>query len=55
MTVTTLKTKDNKGYTATEQGYSITVTIRGESELEELLGVVAPYAEYITYNEVTIR
>lgn len=52
--VTTLKTKDNKQYTATDTAYNITVTVR-EQDLEECLEVLIPYAEYITYNEVTIR
>lgn len=52
--VTTLKTKDNKGYTATDKAYNITITVR-EPDLEESLEVLVPYAEYITYTEVTIR
>lgn len=54
MTVTKLKTKDNKGYTATDEGYNVTVTIF-QHDIEDLLEIVAPFAEFITYNEVTIR
>ena len=54
MSVTELKTKDNRKYTATDVAYEIKVIVR-ETELEDALEIVIPFAEFITLNQVEIR